>query len=75
FQERLEKVLAAGRKSYEKSTLYKKKYDVLVVKLKRSNDGIKTLQSYIDEYRSKIDDLQDVIKHHEKTIHNLQKPA
>lgn len=75
FQERLEKVLVAGRKSYEKSVLYKKKYDALSIKIKRSQDGIKTLQGYVDEYRSKIDDLQDVIKAHEKTIEELKKTS
>jgi chromosome segregation ATPase len=72
FQERLEKVLIAGRKSYEKSVLYKKKYDALAIKIKRSQDGIKTLQGYVDEYRAKIDDLQDVIKVHERTIEELK---
>lgn len=73
FQERLEKVLVAGRKSYEKSILFKKKCDALTIKIKRSQDGIKTLQGYVDEYRSKIDDLQDVIRAHERTIEELKK--
>ncbi len=73
FQERLEKVLVAGRKSYEKSVLFKKKCDALTIKMKRSQDGIKTLQGYVDEYRVKIDNLQDVIRAHERTIDELRK--
>lgn len=73
FQERLEKVLTAGRKSYEKSTFLKKKCDVLTAKIKRSQDGIKVLQEYVDDYRKTIDDLQDVIKTHERTIENLKR--
>lgn len=75
FQERLEKVLIAGRKSYEKSTFLKKKCDALTIKIKRSQDGIVTLQGYVEEYRSTIDNLQDVIKAHEKTIEELKKGA
>jgi PAS domain S-box-containing protein len=75
FQERLEKVLIAGRKSYEKSTFLKKKCDALTIKIKRSQDGIVTLQGYVEEYRNTIDNLQDVIKAHEKTIEELKKGA
>ena len=75
FQERLEKVLIAGRKSYEKSTFLKKKCDALTIKIKRSQDGIVTLQGYVEEYRSTIDNLQDVIKAHERTIEELKKGA
>lgn len=73
FQERLEKVLTAGRKSYEKSTFLKKKCDALTIKIKRSQDGIKVLQEYVDDYRKTIDNLQDVIKAHERTIEDLKK--
>ena len=75
FQERLEKVLIAGRKSYEKSTFLKKKCDALTIKIKRSQDGIVTLQGYVDDYRNTIDNLQDVIKAHERTIEELKKGA
>jgi chromosome segregation ATPase len=72
FQERLEKVLSAGRKSYEKSTFLKKKCDVLTIKMKRSQEGIKVLQGYVDDYRKTIENLQDVIKAHERTINDLK---
>lgn len=72
FQERLEKVLSAGRKSYEKSTFLKKKCDVLTIKMKRSQEGIKILQGYVDDYRKTIENLQDVIKAHERTINDLK---
>lgn len=72
FQERLEKVLIAGRQSYEKSIFLKKKSDALDVKLKKSQEGIKTLQVYIDEYRKKIKELKDIIAMHEKTIEELK---
>jgi PAS domain S-box-containing protein len=75
FQERLEKVLIAGRQSYEKSIFLKKKSDALDTKLKKSQEGIKTLQNYIDEYRNKIKELKDIIAMHEKTIEELNNKA
>lgn len=72
FQEKMEKALTLGRSSYEKATFLKKKSDSLSGKLKKSQSGIKTLQNYVDEYRKKIQDLQDVIAAHEKTIEELR---
>lgn len=42
-------------------------------KLHKSNINITTLQSYIDEYRLKIENLHDVIKDNEAVIEELKK--
>ncbi|WP_419769827.1 MAG: PAS domain S-box protein [Candidatus Marinarcus sp.] len=72
FQEKMEKTILAGRQSYDKFNFLKKKNDALALKLKKSQEGITTLQAYVDEYRAKIENLQDVIKMHEKTITELK---
>ncbi|XPV70281.1 MAG: response regulator [Halarcobacter sp.] len=61
YQKRIEKLNEATTVSIEQYHKYKKKNEVITDKLAKSQEAIITLQGYIDEYRAKIHDLEDVI--------------
>ena len=53
YQTRIEKLYTSAVTAAEEYQKIKKKDDILTEKLKKSQDAIKTLQNYIDEYRKK----------------------
>lgn len=65
YQKRIEKLNEATSVSIEQYQKFKKKNEVITEKLGKSQEAIITLQGYIDEYRSKINDLEDVIAAYE----------
>jgi PAS domain S-box-containing protein len=50
-----------------------KNYKILSEKLDRAQGSITVLQGYIDDYRKKIDDLNEVIKDNEREMEKLKK--
>ncbi|PLY06640.1 MAG: hypothetical protein C0625_08620 [Arcobacter sp.] len=65
YQKRIEKLHQTAVIAVEEYQKFKKKIVVMTDKLGKSQEGINTLQGYIDEYRGKIVDLEDVIKAYE----------
>ncbi len=65
FLEKISKLRTTTRISYEKYEKFKKLNESLKEKLLKAQESIKVYQEYIDEYRHKIDDLNDVIKFYE----------
>lgn len=62
YQSKIEKLHATTKTAYEKYDLIKKKNDAFEARYSKSQEGVKTLQGYVDEYRIKISNLEDVIK-------------
>jgi len=61
YQQRVEKLHSTAISAAEEYQKIKKKNDIITDKITKSQEAIKTLQGYIDEYRQKIKDLEDVI--------------
>ena len=72
YQLKIEKLHAATTQAYEKFDLVGKRNDALEEKFGKAQETIKVMQTYIDEYRSKIEDLEDVIKSLEDDIIELK---
>jgi len=66
YQTRIEKLHSTAITAAEEYQKIKKRDGIITEKLQKSQEAIKTLQSYIDEYRKKISDLEDVIAAYEK---------
>lgn len=66
YQKRIEKLHQTAVVSVEQYQKFKKKNTIITEKIEKSQEAIKTLQSYIDEYRGKIKDLEDLIEAYEK---------
>ncbi|WP_044414901.1 response regulator [Halarcobacter anaerophilus] len=66
YQEKVEKLHTTAIKAAEEYQRIKKRDDIITEKLEKSQEAIKTLQGYIDEYRKKISNLEDVIASYEK---------
>jgi len=66
YQEKVEKLHSTAVRAAEEYQRIKKRDDIITEKLEKSQEAIKTLQKYIDEYRKKIDNLEDVIASYEK---------
>lgn len=66
YQKRIEKLHQTAVVSVEQYQKFKKKNIIISEKLERSQEGIKTLQEYIDGYRHKIKDLEDLLEAYEK---------
>lgn len=66
YQGRIKKLHDTAKLSVEQYQKFKKQNSVLNDKLEKSQSGIINLQTYIDEYRGKIKDLEDVIEAYEK---------
>jgi len=62
YQSKIEKLHSTTKTAYEKYDLLQKKNDAFEGRYAKSQEGIKTLQAYVDEYRTKISNLEDVIK-------------
>ncbi len=62
----MEKLHQTAVISVEQYQKYKKKNSIINDKLEKSQEGIKTLQEYIDDYRHKIKDLEDLLEAYEK---------
>ncbi|WP_404317324.1 response regulator [Malaciobacter canalis] len=65
FLQKLSKMRDTTRVSYERYERFKKLNESLKEKLAKAQESIKVYQEYIEEYRHKIDDLNDVIKSYE----------
>jgi PAS domain S-box-containing protein len=61
YQARIEKLHEATTISVEQYHKFKKKNEIITEKLAKSQEAIVTMQGYVDEYRQKIKDLEDVI--------------
>lgn len=57
----------------KKNEKLEKSNEVLVEKLEKAQESISIFQGYIDDYRKKIDDLNDVIGANEKELKELKK--
>lgn len=66
YQGRIEKLHHTAKVSVEEYNKFKKKNIIMSDKLSKSQEAIMTLQTYIDEYRKKITDLEDLIEAYEK---------
>lgn len=66
YQGRIEKLHGTAITAADEYQRIKKRDEILTEKLEKSQEAIKTLQSYIDEYRKKISNLEDVIALYEK---------
>ncbi len=66
YQTRIEKLHSTAITAAEEYQKIKKRDRIITEKLQKSQEAIKTLQGYIDEYRKKISDLEDVIATYEK---------
>lgn len=66
YQVRIEKLHSTAVVAAEEYQKIKKRDDILTEKFEKAQEGIKVLQGYIDEYRKKIHDLEDVIAAYEK---------
>ncbi|WP_321471531.1 response regulator [Halarcobacter sp.] len=66
YQTRIEKLHSTAITAAEEYQKIKKRDGIITEKLQKSQEAIKTLQGYIDEYRKKISDLEDVIAAYEK---------
>ncbi|WP_321315578.1 response regulator [Halarcobacter sp.] len=66
YQTRIEKLHSTAITAAEEYQKIKKRDGIITEKLQKSQEAIKTLQGYIDEYRKKISDLEDVIATYEK---------
>lgn len=71
YQGRLEKLHHTAKVSVEEYNKFKKKNIIMSGKLLKSQEAIMTLQGYVDEYRKKIQDLNDLIEAYEKQYGNL----
>lgn len=72
YQSKIEKLYAATKQAYEQHAIIKKKNSLLEEKFVKAQEGIKMFQAYIDEYRKKIANLEDVINSLEKDIQELK---
>ena len=66
YQKRMEKLHKTAVVAAEQYQIIKKKSILTNERIEKSQEGIKTLQVYIDEYREKIKNLEDVIEAYEK---------
>ena len=66
YQGRIEKLHHTAKVSVEEYTKFKKRNILMSEKLSKSQEAIMTLQGYIDDYRDKIKDLDDLIEAYEK---------
>ena len=66
YQKRIEKLHKTAVVAVEQYQILKKKNSIISEKIEKSQDGIKTLQGYIDEYRVKIKNLEEIIAVFEK---------
>lgn len=66
YQKRIEKLHKTAIVAVEQYKALKKKNSFMSEKIEKSQEGIVTLQAYIDEYRKKIENLEDVIATFEK---------
>lgn len=71
-QVRMEKLNTLAKKALERHDWIKGKYEVIREKFNMSQETIRTLEDYIEEYRKKIEDLYDVIKSKEDDIDELK---
>lgn len=71
YQARSEKLHKAAVVAVENYQKIKKKSDILTEKYTKAQEGIVTFQGYVDEYRSKIKDLEDVINAYETKFGKL----
>jgi len=72
YQLKIEKLHSATTQAYEKFDVVGKRNDALEEKFAKAQEGIAVMQGYIDEYRSKIEDLEDVIRSLEGDIIELK---
>jgi len=72
YQLKMEKLHATTTQAYEKFDLVTKRNSALEEKFAKAQEGIKVMQGYVDEYRTKIEDLEDVIKSLETDIIELK---
>jgi len=72
YQLKMEKLHATTTQAYEKFDLVSKRNAALEEKFAKAQEGIKVMQGYVDEYRTKIEDLEDVIKSLETDIIELK---
>ena len=73
YQKRMEKLHKTAAIAVEQYQIIKKKNILMGEKIEKSQEGIKTLQGYIDDYREKIKNLEDVIKAYEKKHGHISK--
>lgn len=66
YQQRIEKLHQTAVVAVNEYQKFKKKNIAISSKLEQSQKGIKIFQGYIDEYRKKIEDLEDVLSAYEK---------
>lgn len=71
YQGRIEKLHHTAKVSVEEYNKFKKKNIIMSGKLLKSQEAIITLQGYVDEYRKKIQDLNDLIEAYEKQYGNI----
>lgn len=71
YQVKFKELHQTTKASIDEYQKIKKKYEIISTKFEKSQDAIKTLQDYIDEYRKKIEDLKDVIAAYEKQFGQL----
>ena len=73
YQKRIEKLHQTSVIAVEQYQKFKKQNITMSDKLEKSQEGIKVFQGYIDEYRHKIKDLEDVIAAYEEKFGHLSK--
>ncbi len=66
YQKRIEKTHKTAVVAVEQYQIIKKKNTIINNKIEKAQEGIKTLQGYVDEYRAKISNLEDIIQAFEK---------
>lgn len=71
YQERIEKLHKTAVVASEQYHSFKKKYDIIAEKYKKAQEGIITFQGYIDDYRHRIKELEDLIQAYEKQFGQL----
>lgn len=59
--------------THKKNEKLEKSNESLMEKLEKAQESITVVQGYVDDYRKKIDDLNDVIRSHEKDISAMKK--
>jgi len=72
YQLKIEKLHATTKQAYEKFELVGKRNEALEEKFGKAQESIAVMQGYIDDYRSKIEDLEDVIRSLEGDIIELK---
>lgn len=66
LKEKLRSVMGENYEVYKKNEKLEKNYAKLEEKLTKSQDSIKILQGYIDDYREKIKNLEEIIEINKK---------